>query len=323
MQRPRNALSLYPIPIPKRIGTIIKFLKTYHSDFSASKESPIQPSGSRRLNWHQNPQDGLLPETPPAFRETHSKHLSQFLRTTIPHLLPGNQPFFDCPSRLLRGRLTSVPIHTTKFADTKAHTIRPNPNTPCMIKIYLYEHLEDLDQSFVNDCLTLMPPQQKEKILNIHHLKGKIESCIGYFLLIQALRDNHYPIETLPEYQYNQHGKPHLAEFPQLHFSISHCKKAVIVAISNNPIGIDIELPRKINTSLLSRVCSPEEKKLIMQSTNPEKTFIALWTKKEAYSKMLGIGISHIELSSGIYESEFESFEVLNGEGIATISYIP
>ena len=77
-----------------------------------------------------------------------------------------------------------------------------------------------------------------------------------------------------------------------LHFSLSHCKEGVCCAISDRPVGIDIESAnRKISESVIRYAMDEGEQTLIGQSDDPGRTFLRLWTQKEAVLKRLGTGI--------------------------------
>ncbi len=44
----------------------------------------------------------------------------------------------------------------------------------------------------------------------------------------------------------NHYGKPYLNGYPNYYFNISHSGEFVVCAISNNPVGIDIEQIKQI-----------------------------------------------------------------------------
>ena len=91
---------------------------------------------------------------------------------------------------------------------------------------------------------------------------------------------------------HDSQGAPYLPESPNLHISISHCRTAVAVAVSDNgPVGIDVECRRRIGDRLMQRVCSQEEYQLVSRSDDPVMAFLRLWTRKEAVLKCRGTGI--------------------------------
>lgn len=87
-------------------------------------------------------------------------------------------------------------------------------------------------------------------------------------------------------FEKNAFGKPVCRG---LYISLSHCSGFAAAAVSDSPIGIDIELPAHISKQgpalerLVKRICSPEEADA---QTSPE-AFLELWTQKEAVFKYL------------------------------------
>lgn len=87
-------------------------------------------------------------------------------------------------------------------------------------------------------------------------------------------------------------GAPLLADEPDLHISVSHCRKAVAVAMCDEGmVGIDVECRRKVSDGLAVRVCTDEELASVRASDDPTMAFLRLWTRKEAVLKMRGTGI--------------------------------
>ena len=106
-------------------------------------------------------------------------------------------------------------------------------------------------------------------------------------------------------------GKPYLANFPEIHFNISHTHSAVAAAISNKPVGIDIELIKSGSDSKILKIAKkmflPHEFEYITENQNESaKRFYEIWTKKEAYVKYLGTGIF-----SNVGEFNAMGFDVL------------
>lgn len=86
-------------------------------------------------------------------------------------------------------------------------------------------------------------------------------------------------------------GKPYCKSHPEIHFSLSHSDSFIALAISESPVGIDIEKLRNPAEDLINRVCCENEIKKINESENRSRAFTEIWTKKEAYLKALGTGI--------------------------------
>lgn len=113
-------------------------------------------------------------------------------------------------------------------------------------------------------------------------------------------------------------GRPYFPYESGIDFNISHSEKMVICAIcfeSQNPkIGIDCEEVYKKNPIAFSeRFFTKEEQRVIANAENKNHTFTEIWTKKEAYLKYTGKGLS-IPLSSfDVIENppaSFQTFEL-------------
>ena len=93
------------------------------------------------------------------------------------------------------------------------------------------------------------------------------------------------------QFRYNSLGKP-IAFGLDLNFNISHSGDYVVLVISDNPCGIDIEVMREVNLNSAKRFCCENELKLIENAKNKNLEYLKIWTKKEAYFKSVGCGIS-------------------------------
>ena len=145
------------------------------------------------------------------------------------------------------------------------------------------------DEQYQND-LTSIPVWRREKVLQYKKLDDRKRSVLAFVLLQHALREE-YGITEIPEFAFNEFGKPSLPNLP-IHFSLSHCKDAVACAVSDHNIGIDMENVVSYNPDVARRVCTAAELEMLTQSEDQDADFIKLWTKKEAISKYEGMGVS-------------------------------
>jgi len=94
-----------------------------------------------------------------------------------------------------------------------------------------------------------------------------------------------------------EHGKPYLADVPELAFNLSHSADAMVIAVGQNcRLGVDIEFcnPRANLVGLVDKCFADEE--IAYWNALPEVQQIAgfyrFWTRKEAFVKATGHGIS-------------------------------
>jgi 4'-phosphopantetheinyl transferase len=100
----------------------------------------------------------------------------------------------------------------------------------------------------------------------------------------------------------NEFGKPFLKDYPNVHFNLSHTKGAIVCAVSDKPVGVDIERIGRFNKRIAERFFTKNEQGYIFSyNINQADRFAEIWTMKEAYVKWIGKGM----------EIPFESFDVL------------
>ena len=95
----------------------------------------------------------------------------------------------------------------------------------------------------------------------------------------------------LPEIRRTKLGKPFFADCP-LHFSISHTKNYVFVAVSDRPIGIDAEeTDRDIDLRLAKKILSANEFSQFEKAEDQRIALLKFWVLKEAAGKCAGEGL--------------------------------
>ncbi|MEE0968365.1 MAG: 4'-phosphopantetheinyl transferase superfamily protein, partial [Clostridia bacterium] len=135
-----------------------------------------------------------------------------------------------------------------------------------------------------------------EAILTRGRRASVYQSIVGLRLL--SILTNR---EELPPLARNEFGRPFFDGAASPVFSISHTNGLVVCSIIRNNtsmIGVDCEkLYTKNPTLLAERFFAPCERKYIIRSDDTAMAFTEIWTKKEAYIKLLGKGLS-VPLSS-------------------------
>jgi 4'-phosphopantetheinyl transferase len=121
--------------------------------------------------------------------------------------------------------------------------------------------------------------------------RGALRTLLGCYLEVP-------PGEVA--FRYGAHGKPVLAEeFAQreLRFNLSHSHGLALLALARREVGIDIEfLNRKVeHEQIATRFFSASECAELLALPHAQRSdgFFRCWTRKEAYIKALGEGLSH------------------------------
>ena len=90
---------------------------------------------------------------------------------------------------------------------------------------------------------------------------------------------------------FNDYNKPYLKN-EEIYFNISHDKGTIVLVISDNEIGVDIEY-FTFKENVVRKFFTTNEQNEILNSANKEYDFTRIWVMKEAFVKMKGIGISY------------------------------
>ncbi|HEY3840060.1 MAG TPA: 4'-phosphopantetheinyl transferase superfamily protein [Bryobacteraceae bacterium] len=103
-----------------------------------------------------------------------------------------------------------------------------------------------------------------------------------------------------------EHGKPHLADHPDIRFNLSHSSSWAMAAVSlGREVGVDIEWmrPERPTVDIAQRFFAPGEVSELMKIPEEGRAaaFFACWSRKEAYIKARGeglrIGLDSFEVS--------------------------
>lgn len=155
--------------------------------------------------------------------------------------------------------------------------------------IYLNDDIEGFD---FEKALPMLSDQRRKQALQFKHEQGRKTCAMAYLLLRDALYKE-YGITEKPIFEYGEHGKPFIQGHPDIHFNFSHCRVAVLCAVSDHPVGVDVESLREYHDSLVRYTMNEEEVQQIEQAPDPKIEFIRLWTMKEAVLKLSGEGITN------------------------------
>lgn len=124
--------------------------------------------------------------------------------------------------------------------------------------------------------------------------QGHRLSALGKRLLADILQER-YGIDLFREKDpIARHplGKPYLAGYGELHFSISHSDRWAACAVGEVPVGLDIQYRKNKKTDLLaSRILDAQELLTYRNAPDPGICFYDFWVKKESYLKYTGEGI--------------------------------
>lgn len=143
-------------------------------------------------------------------------------------------------------------------------------------------------------CYAMLPSFRKEKVDRLENVEKKALSMGAFLLLTEALKKRDIPPEKIA-FTYNANGKPSLTLFPNVHFNFSHSGSRVLCAVSDLPVGCDVERIRPASPSLADRFFTPIEQEQIAKASDRQKMFFRLWTLKESFIKATGQSLPHLK----------------------------
>lgn len=117
---------------------------------------------------------------------------------------------------------------------------------------------------------------------------GRVERLIGLARMYAA--EEAMPLPQTLCIAKSEYGKPYFENAPWLHFSVSHSGGLWVCALCRYDVGIDIEQhAARDHTALARRFFHPQEIEYTHRSGMC--AFYSVWTAKESYVKLLGMGI--------------------------------
>lgn len=156
------------------------------------------------------------------------------------------------------------------------------------------DDIETLIGEALERAIAALPEWRRAVALRYKHEGGRRESAASFLLLADMLRER-YGITCIEPFAIGPHGKPSIAGRGDVHFNLSHCRRAVAVAVADEPVGVDIETTGRYKPSLAAHCLAADELRSLDEATTETERdlrFTVLWTKKEALLKLLGTGIT-------------------------------
>ena len=147
-----------------------------------------------------------------------------------------------------------------------------------------------------------LSPYRREKLMRQKNLLARKQGLGAELLLIKALET--VAPELLPplDISCGIDGKPELVG-SGISFNLSHSGNFAACAVSDSPIGLDIQTERDCDRRLPEKYFTAPERRFIEESENKAYAFTKLWCMKESAVKYIGTGLK-TPLSSFTVELE-------------------
>ena len=146
-------------------------------------------------------------------------------------------------------------------------------------------------------CQSVFSADEQERAARFHFEEHRNDFLIARAFLRTVL-GAYLKIEPAAvQFVYNEFGKPSVPAGPEnnLFFNLSHSNHVALLAVTRETeVGVDIEQIRSIEPGLAERYFSATEIRALQQLPKDlyQEGFFNCWTRKEAYIKARGKGLS-------------------------------
>ena len=171
-----------------------------------------------------------------------------------------------------------------------------------MVDIYAAKAGREYEMFYFNRIYPFIISEQRQRIDSFLHVEDALRSLAGEWLtrlvLSEKLNLNIFDIT----FEYGKNGKPFYNSPSGLHFNISHSENWAVCAVSEMPVGIDIEIIQPIDLSIAKDCFTHIEFETLSQIADESEQldyFYKIWTIKESYLKAIGSGFSKAPDSFG------------------------
>ena len=176
----------------------------------------------------------------------------------------------------------------------------PGPQRPRASRdaVHVWRAALDVEPAVLAQLRASLAPDERARAGRFHFAHDRDRYEAGRGILRDVLgRYLDVPPAALA-FNYGPQGKPDL-ESPSgtgFTFNVSHAGGVLLVAIGRDrPLGVDVERDReRVSLDLAARFFSPAEVAALLRLPEHERrqAFLACWTRKEAYIKARGEGLS-------------------------------
>lgn len=114
-------------------------------------------------------------------------------------------------------------------------------------KLYFVEISDIINADKFERLLSFVSEENREKVkrfyFDIDRKLSLYAELIVRFAACKTLRIKNNEIK----FEKGEHGKPYLKDYPNFHFNLSHTRNVITVAISDKPVGVDIEKVKAVD----------------------------------------------------------------------------
>jgi 4'-phosphopantetheinyl transferase len=154
-----------------------------------------------------------------------------------------------------------------------------------------------VDKSRLETLRSSLSTDEIERASRFRFARDRHRFVAGRSFLRRILADYTGDRAEALRFSYGPYGKPRLAERQGIQFNVSHSEDRMLVAVSANiTVGVDVEVlnSKHADELVAERFFSAREVQDLrsLPSSEWSRSFLTCWTRKEAFIKARGEGLS-------------------------------
>ena len=155
----------------------------------------------------------------------------------------------------------------------------------------------DVDAARLGTLTSSLSTDEIERATRFRFARDRDRFVAGRGFLRRILADYTGDRADGLRFSYSPYGKPRLADRQEIQFNVSHSENRMLVAVSANiAVGVDVEVlnSKHADELVAERFFSAQEVRDLRSLPPSEwsRSFLTCWTRKEAFIKARGEGLS-------------------------------
>ena len=164
-------------------------------------------------------------------------------------------------------------------------------------EVHVWSVQLDRDAATVRELATVLDDEERERASRFRRRVDRDRFIVSHGALRRVLARYLRKPATALRFRRDRFGKPSLAHRTTLTFNMAHSDAVALIAVTiGRPVGVDVERVAAIDDAFdVAEICfAPAERRVLhgVPAASVCDTFFACWTRKEAFIKAVGTGLS-------------------------------
>ena len=161
------------------------------------------------------------------------------------------------------------------------------------VKVYQLDVTQFEENQYFQKHYGMLSKERQAKI-DAYRVENARRLSLGAGIILDQGLQKYGLRERDVKIKYGENGKPYLEDNPDIYFNLSHSGNMVLAVFSNAEVGCDIEEVGKSQEKLAERFFCPSEYEYLMEIKDERERceeFYRIWTLKESFMKVTGLGM--------------------------------